>query len=116
MYEYVDDDSLSLGRKPVPVRARKEILKAVLEGIADLHDRSIVHLGKFISSALHTVNTNDQWSLDLKPDNILVNYCQFDEDITVQKMQISDLENAAYLPRPRCIKGMLPGNDNWRSP
>ena len=34
----------------------------------------------------------------------------------VDKVQISDLENAAHLPKPRCIKGMLAGNDNWRSP
>jgi serine/threonine protein kinase len=30
--------------------------------------------------------------------------------------QIIDFENAAHLPKGRCIKGMLAGNDNWRSP
>jgi serine/threonine protein kinase len=35
---------------------------------------------------------------------------------TVERVQIIDLENAAYLPKGRCIKGMLAGNDNWRSP
>lgn len=30
----------------IPVRARKEVLKAALQGIAELHDRDIVHLGK----------------------------------------------------------------------
>lgn len=35
---------------------------------------------------------------------------------TVDSVQIIDLENAAYLPKGRCIKGMLAGNDNWRSP
>lgn len=34
----------------------------------------------------------------------------------VEQVQIIDLENAAYLPKGRCIKGMLAGNDNWRSP
>ncbi|KAL9110588.1 MAG: hypothetical protein Q9227_004946 [Pyrenula ochraceoflavens] len=34
----------------------------------------------------------------------------------VEETQITDLENAAYLPKGRCIKGMLAGNDNWRSP
>ena len=38
------------------------------------------------------------------------------EEAVAEHVQISDLENTAYLPKPRCIKGMLAGNDNWRSP
>lgn len=38
------------------------------------------------------------------------------EKSIVEHVQIIDLENAAYLPKGRCIKGMLAGNDNWRSP
>jgi serine/threonine protein kinase len=38
------------------------------------------------------------------------------EDPFVEQVQIIDLENAAYLPKGRCIKGMLAGNENWRSP
>ncbi|KAF1362380.1 kinase-like protein [Lizonia empirigonia] len=97
VYEYLDDDFLSLVRNQIPVRARKEILNATLQGIADMHDRDVVHL-------------------NVKPDNILVNYRHVDEEVVIEKVQISDLENAAYLPKPRCIKGMLAGNDNWRSP
>ncbi|KAI5373356.1 hypothetical protein J4E82_008001 [Alternaria postmessia] len=79
------------------MRARKEILKATLQGIADMHDRDIVHL-------------------DVKPDNVLVDCRNVDRDVVVEQVQISDLENAAYLPKPRCIKGMLAGNDDWRCP
>ncbi|KAF1932272.1 uncharacterized protein M421DRAFT_416995 [Didymella exigua CBS 183.55] len=41
-----------------------------------------------------------------------------DRDVVhlVEKVQIPDLKNAAYLPKPRCIEGMLAGNDNWHSP
>jgi hypothetical protein len=46
----------------------------------------------------------------------LVNYRHVDQEVVVEQVKISDLENAAYLPKPRCIKGMLAGNDNWRSP
>jgi len=38
------------------------------------------------------------------------------QETIVEQVQITDLENAAYLPKGRCIKGMLAGNDNWRSP
>jgi hypothetical protein len=39
-----------------------------------------------------------------------------DQETTVEQVQVTDLENAAHLPTGRCIKGMLAGNDNWRSP
>ncbi|OAL47917.1 kinase-like protein [Pyrenochaeta sp. DS3sAY3a] len=97
VYQYLKDDFLSLVRNEIPMRARKEILKATLQGITDMHDRDIVHL-------------------DVKPDNILVNYRHVNQEVTVEQVQISDIENAAYLPKPSCIKGMLAGNDNWRSP
>jgi serine/threonine protein kinase len=116
VYEYLKDNFLDLIQNQIPVRARKEILKATLQGIADMHDRDIVHLGEPNDSALPTVMMNDRSFVDVKPDNILVNYRYVDQEVVVDKVQVSDLENAAYLPKPSCIKGMLAGNDNWRSP
>lgn len=46
----------------------------------------------------------------------MADYYSEGESIVVDKVQLTDLENAGYLPRGRCIKGMLVGNDNWRSP
>jgi tRNA A-37 threonylcarbamoyl transferase component Bud32 len=46
VYEYLRDDFLGMVKDRIPMRARKEILKATLQGIAELHDRDIVHLGK----------------------------------------------------------------------
>lgn len=47
----------------------------------------------------------------------MVNYCNTGLETTIiEQVQIIDLENAAYLPKGRCIKGMLAGNDSWRSP
>lgn len=37
-------------------------------------------------------------------------------DTVIEQVKLTDLENVAYLPKGRCIKGMLAGNDNWRSP
>ncbi|OAG38212.1 hypothetical protein AYO21_07545 [Fonsecaea monophora] len=103
VYKYLDDDFLDLVKKRIPIKARKEILKASLQGIVELHERDVVHL-------------------DIKPDNIMVDYYHHhheDEnggDMTIKHVQLIDLENAAHLPKGRCIKGMPAGNDNWRSP
>ncbi|KAF2805165.1 serine/threonine protein kinase [Mytilinidion resinicola] len=101
VYKYLADDLLSLIRRSISMKARRQILKAALRGIAELHSRDVIHLGNFS---------------DVKPDNIMVNYHQEGQDIRIESVQIIDLENAAYLPKGRCIKGMLPGNENWRSP
>lgn len=53
---------------------------------------------------------------DVKPDNVVVDLHGSGSELVVEKAQLTDIENAAYLPKGRCIKGMLPGNDNWRSP
>ncbi|KAG9696237.1 calcium/calmodulin dependent protein kinase, partial [Aureobasidium melanogenum] len=96
VYEYLTDDFQSLIKAKIDLEARKKILKAVLKGLAELHARDVVHL-------------------DIKSDNILVN-CQHATGGTfIENTLISDIENAAFLPRGRCIKGMLPGNESWRS-
>lgn len=46
----------------------------------------------------------------------MVNYHGTGPETAVEQVQLIDLENAAYLPKGRCIKGMLAGNDRWRSP
>ncbi|KAL1871815.1 hypothetical protein Plec18167_006965 [Paecilomyces lecythidis] len=53
---------------------------------------------------------------DIKPDNMMVDMRHEEQDDIIDKVQITDLENAAYLPPGRCIRGMLAGNYNWRSP
>ncbi|EEH39445.2 hypothetical protein PAAG_08714 [Paracoccidioides lutzii Pb01] len=91
------DDFLSLDRKQISMQARKQILKGSLRGIAELHSHDIVHL-------------------DIKPDNIMINYRGTGPEMIVEEARTIDLENEAYLPKGRCIKGMLAGNDTWRSP
>lgn len=52
----------------------------------------------------------------MKPDNIMVNCRGTGSETIVEDVQVIDLENAAYPPKGRCIKGMLAGNESWRSP
>ncbi|KAF2427263.1 serine/threonine protein kinase [Tothia fuscella] len=77
VYKYLQGDLLSLVENQIPLQYRKQILKASLRGIAQMHEQDIIHL-------------------DIKPDNIMVDFHQNGRDPV--------------------IKGMLPGNDNWRSP
>jgi len=119
VYEYLKNDMLNLVRKKgVNSCAKRQILKATLEGIAEMHVRSIVHLG-IVRCRLTELLTNSllMWLYsDIKPDNILVDYHYDSHEIVIDQVKISDFENAAYLPKGRCIKGMLPGNNDWRSP
>lgn len=90
-------------------------MKQVLQGLADLHSQDIAHLGKFVTLFKHTALSHNS-TTDIKADNVLVNAKKTDTEVRVDEVQISDLENAAYLPKGRCVKGMLPGNECWRSP
>lgn len=50
VYEWLTDDFLKLIRKDIPSQARRTVLKAALRGIAELHSKDIVHLGKSFKS------------------------------------------------------------------
>jgi hypothetical protein len=43
----MSDDLLTPMRNGISIKARKQILKASLKGIAELHSHDIVHLGKW---------------------------------------------------------------------
>lgn len=67
-----------------------------------MHYRDIVHLGMCLTqSAFQTgIANNIDLPLDIKPDKILLNYHRANRDIFITQVQLSDLENAAYLPKP----------------
>lgn len=55
--------------------------------------------------------------VDVKPNNILLNYAEFpDGSLYIKGVKLSDLEDAV-LPCPGgALKGCLCGNQLWRSP
>jgi serine/threonine protein kinase len=99
VYNYLQDHLLSFAQKDVPLPITKRILRDALRGIAALHDRGIVHT-------------------DIKPNNILIETegKKHDEGVTVEKVQVADIEDAAYVPEGCVIKGRQVGNWMWRSP
>jgi hypothetical protein len=98
------------------MRAEKEILKASLRGIAELHDRQVVHLGNLSHFCTHRGKLQSSPKLAIKPDNVMADDHHNGQETIVEQVQIIDLENTGYFPKGRCIKGMLAGNDDGRSP
>ncbi|KAM7185878.1 serine/threonine protein kinase [Rhypophila sp. PSN 637] len=77
---------------------RKSILKSALTGLAELHDRGIIHT-------------------DIKPNNILLDYEETaGDELVIKNVQISDLEDSVLLPPGKNLSGCLCGNQLWRSP
>ncbi|KAH6623704.1 kinase-like domain-containing protein [Chaetomium tenue] len=98
VYPFLTGHLLCFMQKPVSYDLRKSILRSALTGLAELHDRNIIHT-------------------DIKPDNILVDYDETaNQELQVRSVQIGDLESAALLPQNAVIAGVITGNQIWRSP
>src|SRR5690348_15366674 len=50
VYEHLADDLLRLGQRDLPALVRRRILRDALTGLAELHDRGIVHTGQLLQS------------------------------------------------------------------
>jgi serine/threonine protein kinase len=53
---------------------------------------------------------------DIKANNILIEWKDQGGEITVEQVQVADIEDAAYVPQDSTIKGRQVGNWMWRSP
>ncbi|KAF1851293.1 kinase-like protein [Cucurbitaria berberidis CBS 394.84] len=97
-YTYFRGHLLGFTDKDVPLSITKQILKDALRGIAALHHKDIVHT-------------------DIKPDNIMINWTEKnDGTIIIDRVQVADLEDSAYVPPDCDIIGRQVGNWMWRSP
>lgn len=55
--------------------------------------------------------------LDIKPNNILVDYAEKpDGTIDVKRVQLGDLEMGSIVPEGLNVRGARLGNPMWRSP
>jgi serine/threonine protein kinase len=89
-YKYLRSHLLSVAQKDVPLRH-------ALRGIADMHVKGIIHA-------------------EIKANNILVDWHDRDGEAVVEKVQVTGIEDAAYVPDDCVIHGRQLGNYIWRSP
>ncbi|KAI0397541.1 kinase-like domain-containing protein [Xylariaceae sp. FL0594] len=95
--EYLTDHLLNFAFKDVSLATQKRILRDTLRGLATLHAQNIAHL-------------------DVKANNIMIDYRETDEGIVVDRVQLSDLEDSTLIPPGQALSGLQIGNQLWRSP
>ncbi|KAI4595211.1 hypothetical protein KJ359_007187 [Pestalotiopsis sp. 9143b] len=95
--EYLTDHLMNFAWKPMPLLTQKRILRDALRGLATMHRHNIAHL-------------------DIKANNIMVDYHETDNGVVVDRVQLSDLEDATHIPPAQALRGLQVGNHWWRSP
>lgn len=74
-------------------------------------------VAEFRSSILSTHANGNRIILDIKPNNILINYHENGEDEPIiTAVQIGDIEGAVDISAAKGIVGIVCGNQLWRSP
>ncbi|KAH1904024.1 hypothetical protein KXW02_007902 [Aspergillus fumigatus] len=79
--------------------------------------RGVVDTVKDLEMFIYPYLSGDLLRLNIKPNNILVDYVESAEgEIVVNNVQFSDLEDTVIVPRGKWLAGPLCGNALWRSP
>ncbi|OTA81845.1 hypothetical protein M434DRAFT_85157, partial [Hypoxylon sp. CO27-5] len=95
--EYMTDHLLNFAFKDIPLSIQKRVLRDTLRGLAALHNQNIAHL-------------------DIKANNIMIDYRETPQGIVVDRVQLSDLEDSTHIPPGQALRGLQVGNQFWRSP
>lgn len=60
--------------------------------------------------------SGDLFWIDIKADNVFIDWKRDQDGITIERVQLGDLEDAAHIPPGSHMIGKQPGNWMWRSP
>lgn len=116
VFDHFTGHLLTLAQKNLPLAVIKRILKDALTGLAELHEQDIIHTGIFPAVLLEYRASNNLSFLDIKADNIFINWQHCHDQVIIHQVQLGDLEDAAHIP-PGCdMVGKQAGNWIWRSP
>lgn len=91
VYRYLRESLLSFAQREVSISVVKRVLRDSLRGIAALHGRGIVHT-------------------DIKANNIMLDWNEKDGITSIQRVQITDIDDAAYVPESSAIVVRQVGN------
>jgi hypothetical protein len=116
IYPFLSGDLLHLSQKNLSQETRGYILQSALHGLTDMHNRDVLHNGKCETVPEEYSRYGTDLSIDIKPNNILVDYEESAEGgVIIINVQISDLEDTVIVPPGKWLRGPLCGNAIWRS-
>ena len=114
VYQYFKSDLLSLvdNYPPLPIEARKKILKEVGLGLNDMHRKNWIHLGMQLLMYHSLIN----FFIDIKPNNVFLNWHVDERDqFHLSKVALGDMDCALKLQGDNLLSHRI-GNVMWRSP
>lgn len=118
VYEYFKTDLLALvdNYPPLPLTARKRILKQISSTLADMHEKNWIHLGTRLPACHGFTKSFADLSADVKPDNIFLNWREDSSDeFHLEKVVLGDMDCALQLKGDKLLNYKI-GNVMWRSP
>lgn len=118
VYEYFKTDLLALVENypPLPLTARKEILKEIGNTLAGMHERNWIHLGTRSPKWLSFNKGFANLIIDVKPDNVFLNWSVDSSDkFHLGKVVLGDMDCALKLKGEKLLNYKI-GNVMWRSP
>lgn len=120
MLSHLDSHLLNAScQKPLSQKELKYVARRVLEALKVLHEDGYVHTGSYSLSRL-PVRVLVLSTLDVKPDNIFVNYKEQDQanddDSRFSDIQLGDLGGTSPVDSKWAKQGIPVGAPIWNSP
>jgi serine/threonine protein kinase len=118
VYDYFKPDLLALVENypPLPLTARKKILKEIGTALAAMHEKNWIHLGTKLPACPGFDKSFANGTIDVKPDNIFLNwYVDSSDEFHLGKVVLGDMDCALKLQGEKLLNYKI-GNVMWRSP